>query len=66
MLGNCHVSESAFLATGLDAAQRLEQKQIFREKGNPSLHLFVDENYFNSPFEEYGITRGSTAFPDIR
>ena len=41
-------------------------RTIFREKGNPSLHLFVDENYLNSAFEEYGITRGSSAFPDIR
>ena len=41
-------------------------RTIFREKGNPCLHLFVDETYLNSAFEEYGITRGSTAFPDLR
>ena len=30
------------------------------------MQLFVDQDYLNGAFEEYGISKGSTAFPDLR
>ena len=30
------------------------------------MQLFVDQDYLNSAFEEYGISKSSTAFPDLR
>ena len=41
-------------------------RTILREKGSSGLQLFVDQDYLNSAFEEYGISKGSTAFPDLR
>ena len=29
------------------------------------MQLFVDQDYLSSAFEEYGISKGSTAFPDL-
>ena len=41
-------------------------RTILREKGSSGLQLFVDQDYLKSAFEEYGISKGSTAFPDLR
>ena len=41
-------------------------RTILREKGSSGLQLFVDQDYLNGAFEEYGISKGSTAFPDLR
>ena len=41
-------------------------RTILREKGSSGLPLFVDQDYLSSAFEEYGISKGSTAFPDLR
>jgi hypothetical protein len=41
-------------------------RTILREKGSSGLQLFVDQDCWNSAIEEYGISKGSTAFPDLR
>ena len=40
-------------------------RTILREKGSSGLQLFVDQDCLNSAFQEYGISKGSTAFPDL-
>ena len=41
-------------------------RTIYRRKGSKALFLQVDPAYLNGAFEEFGITKGTSTFPDLR